>query len=222
MWESVLKGERVFLLSLEASMSEGAQFLRDLQRGSHKADAVPTRWNIHPSDASGLGDMCKQLLSGRFSPSSENDWEKVLASLIANDLMPIGTTKLGHRLAGSHENQTPQRGTPKHESRTPKRKYTKVPAARHSESEGQSSRSVTAVSSSEEHPKKKKGSRSRGPQANRHEKRNLTAFLATMGMRGGSAPRFLSARGSCGTERFLPCEVVNRNYGFARRALRGT
>jgi hypothetical protein len=48
MCESVLKGERVFLLSLEASMSDGAQFLRDLQRGSPKADAVPTRWNIHP------------------------------------------------------------------------------------------------------------------------------------------------------------------------------
>ena len=60
--------------------------------------------------------MCKQILSGRFSPTSESDWEKVLASLIANELMPSGTTKLGHRLAGSSENQTPQR-----ESRTPKR-----------------------------------------------------------------------------------------------------
>jgi hypothetical protein len=86
MWESELKGERVFLLSLEASVSEGAQFLRDLQRGSPKADAVPTKCNVHPSDASGLGDMCKQILSGRFSPTSENDWDKGLASLARRSL----------------------------------------------------------------------------------------------------------------------------------------
>jgi hypothetical protein len=211
MWESVLKGERVFLLSLEASMSEGAQFLRDLQRGSPKADAVPTRWNVHPSDASGLGDMCKQLLSGRFSPTSENDWEKVLASLIANDLMPIGTTKLGHRLAGSQEN----RGTPKHVSRTPKRKYTKVPSAKYTtESEDHSSRSVTAVSSSDEHPKKKKGSRSRGAQANRHKERNLTAFLATMGIEPEEYARKLATQKKASTPIAKPKKAADHPSGW--------
>jgi hypothetical protein len=141
--------------------------------------------------------MCKQILNGRFSPTSENDWEKVLASLIANDLMPSGTTKLGHRLAGSSENQTPQREsrTPKREGRTPKRKHTRVPSAKYTtESEGHSSRSVTAVSSSDENPKKKKGSRSRGAQANRHKERNLTAFLSTMGIEPAEYARRLAAQ----------------------------
>jgi hypothetical protein len=44
-------------------------------------------------------------------------------------------------------------------------------------------------------------------------------FVVPAPVRGGSAPGFLPATGSCGIERFLPCDRQSQIYGFPRRVL---
>ena len=49
--------------------------------------------------------------------------------------------------------------------------------------------------------------------------RNQASCTGLLSDERGSAPQFLSGTGSCGTERFLPCDRQSQIYGFPRCVL---
>ena len=100
MFATTQTGERVILLAVplkDHSPADGLRLLQDMQRGSPASEKVPATWSVHPTDTSGTAALCRTSLNGNTSPVTPRDWERVLADLIANGLVPATTTRLGRR-----------------------------------------------------------------------------------------------------------------------------